>query len=118
VADDAAHRALASGHADLDCFAVGHRHEESDQRVSICPSAADALGQIEGGAIDAALVDLFLGKEDGRTVTDALAAREVPFAIMTGSTDLDRLQRQFPGVPILTKPFTRDEVTETIEKLC
>lgn len=87
-------------------------------RVSIAPDAAKALQLLEAGDIDAALVDFFLGGEDGLAVARRLTDLNIPFALMTGTSDLAWLEAQVPGVPILGKPFTRERLAETLEKLC
>ena len=88
------------------------------ERVSVAPDAGKALQLLETESIDAALVDLFLGSEDSRPVTERLSARGIPFAVMTGTSDLEWLEAQLPGVPILTKPFTSGQLAETLERLC
>jgi CheY-like chemotaxis protein len=88
------------------------------ERASAAPDASKALALIETESFDAALVDLFLGNDDGRMVAGRLAELGIPFALMTGSGDVDWLQAQMPGTPVLTKPFTREELAETLDKLC
>jgi CheY-like chemotaxis protein len=87
-------------------------------QVSVVPNISKALQLLETGGIDAALVDMFLGGEDGLAVADRLAELAIPFALMTGSADLEWLKARVPGVPILTKPFTKDQLADTLEKLC
>lgn len=86
-------------------------------RASVAPDVSRALALIETETFDAALVDLFLGDEDGRVVAERLTERGIPFALMTGSGDVDWLEVQMPGTPVLTKPFTRNELAETLGKL-
>lgn len=88
------------------------------ESVSVAPGALDALQLLEGGDVDAALIDLFLGGEDGLLVAERLRELDIPFAVMTGASDLEWLQAQVPGAPILGKPFTRERLAETLEKLC
>lgn len=87
-------------------------------RVSVAPDAPRALQLLDGGDIDAALIDFFLGGEDGLIVAQRLTQLRIPFALMTGTSDLEWLQAQVPGVPILGKPFTKERLAETLEKLC
>jgi len=87
-------------------------------RVSVAPNAAEALSQLNSGGVDAALVDVFLGKDDGRTVAERLVELGIPFALMTGAGDIAGLQAQLPDAHILTKPFMKDQLAETLEKLC
>lgn len=88
------------------------------ERVSVAPDASEALRLLEAGDINAALVDVFLGKDDGRVVAERLAELGIPFALMTGFGDIAGLQAQLPDTPILTKPFMKDQLAETLEKLC
>lgn len=52
--------------------------------VGPCPSAADAMAQLENGPVEFALLDLNLGDEQVGRVADELAAKGVPFAFATG----------------------------------
>lgn len=86
-------------------------------RASVASDVSTALALIETEKFDAALVDLFLGSDDGRMVASRLSELGIPFALMTGSGDIDWLEVQMPGTPVLTKPFTRSELAETLAKL-
>lgn len=87
------------------------------ERASVASDVSRALALIETETFDAALVDLFLGNEDGRVIAGRLSELGIPFALMTGSGDVDWLEAQMPGTPVLTKPFTRGELAETLGKL-
>jgi len=87
-------------------------------RITVASDAARAIAAIEAGDIDAALVDFLLSAGDGRVVAGRLTDLGIPFAIMTGLGDLDWLRDQLPGVGILTKPFSNEELVKTLEKLC
>jgi DNA-binding response OmpR family regulator len=69
----------------------------------------DGLRLIEGDRIDAALVDLNLGGVEGLPVADALAARSIPFAFVTGYGAAG-LPARFADRPLLQKPFRAREV--------
>ena len=88
------------------------------ERVSIAPDIGQALQLLETEKIDAALIDFFLGSEDGRLVAERLSGLGIPFALMTGTGDLEWLRAQLPGVPILTKPFTHGQLAGMLEQLC
>lgn len=88
------------------------------ERVSVAPDGDKALQLLETEKIDAALVDFFLGGEDSRQVIDRLSALGIPFALMTGTSDLEWLEAQWPGVAILTKPFTHNQLAGVLDLLC
>lgn len=80
-------------------------------------SVASALGRIEQGGIDAAILDVNLrGGERSTAVAEALAAKGVPFVFATGGGD-DQLDAQFRDRPKLNKPFTMDGVAKALESL-
>ncbi len=64
----------------------------------------DGLRLIAGDRIDAALVDLNLGGVEGLPVADALAARAIPFAFVTGYGAAG-LPAHLADRPVLQKPF-------------
>lgn len=88
----------------------------TDLGCEIVGPAADvaaALALIDGQAVSLALLDLNLGHgETGYPVADALAARNIPFAFVTGS-GADVLRDPHRGRPTLAKPFR----LETLEQL-
>ena len=87
-------------------------------RITVAADVELALRAVDAGGIDAALVDVFLDKEDGLVVADRLAGHGIPFALMTGLGASPTLQAQFPGAPILAKPFSGEELVATVELLC
>lgn len=86
-------------------------------RVTTTSSAAKAMNILDEDRVDAALVDLFLGQDDGRVVASRLAELGIPFALMTGLGEGAGLEAQFPGVPILAKPFLTRDVAAVVERL-
>jgi DNA-binding NtrC family response regulator len=87
-------------------------------RVSIAPNAFVAIAMLEAGDVDVVLLDFYLGKDDGRLVAARLKELGIPYAVMTGVGDLDWLRAQVPDAPILSKPFTSEEMAAAIERLC
>lgn len=86
-------------------------------RITVVSDAAKALETLDAGDVDLALVDFMLGGGDGRHVAERLIDLGIPFAIMTGLGDLDWLRDQVPGVAILAKPFSNEDLARTLEKL-
>jgi DNA-binding response OmpR family regulator len=82
--------------------------------VGPCTTLVEAHAALDAGGFDAALVDLGLPDGSSEPVIDALAARGVPFAIMSGRSD-ERLAARAAGV--LAKPFTFEELARTLAAL-
>jgi CheY-like chemotaxis protein len=87
-------------------------------QVTIASTAAQAVVALDGGGVDAAFIDVFLGTDDGRIVAERLIALAIPFALVTSLDEADRLLAQFPGVPVLSKPFAGPDVAEVLARLC
>jgi CheY-like chemotaxis protein len=68
-------------------------------------SVRDALAALERERVDGALLDANLGGEPVGCVADALFARRVPFAFVSGY-GRGQLPPQHRGVPLISKPFT------------
>jgi len=68
-------------------------------------SVRDALHALEHEKVDGALLDANLGGEPVGRVVDALLARRIPFAFVSGY-GREQLPGQHQGVPLLGKPFT------------
>ncbi len=76
-----------------------------------------ALALIDGGGIDAAILDVNLrGGETCWPVADALVELGIPFLIATGGMD-DSVAPRHRGRPLLTKPYTMDGVDKAIDAL-
>ena len=67
-----------------------------------------------GGEIAAVLLDMHVGTERGDALVAELHERGIPVAAVTGSADLNSVT----GVDaVLAKPFTIDELEETVARL-
>jgi CheY-like chemotaxis protein len=66
--------------------------------------------------IDAAIVDLSLGRDNGYPVADILIARRVPFAFATGY-EPEALKPEYRGYPTLSKPYEFDTFRRMVESL-
>lgn len=75
-----------------------------------------ALKLIEAGGIDAALIDCTLNDGGCEPVTDALARRGVPFAVVSAHTKAE-VERRFPGRPFIAKPFNTAELASVVSDL-
>jgi CheY-like chemotaxis protein len=87
------------------------------QMAGHADTVADALALIEGGNIDAAILDVNLrGGEQSWPIADALAARSVPFVFATGGSQ-EGLIEAHRARPTLAKPFTMDGVAKALDEL-
>jgi DNA-binding NtrC family response regulator len=82
--------------------------------VGPCPSVDEAMSVLDGQAFDVALVDLGLADGTSEPVIRELAARSIPFAIMSGQTPPDDAG---DTQTYLTKPFTFTDVKRTLGTL-
>jgi two-component sensor histidine kinase len=74
---------------------------------------AEAIAALDGGPIDAGLLDINLGNEMGYPVAHALQARRVPFVFMTGY-GTESISPQFTNVPVVQKPVSHDVLQEVL----
>jgi CheY-like chemotaxis protein len=87
---------------ELSCRTVGPAH-----------SVEGALGLIEAGPLDGAILDVALRGGDSYPVAEALAKRGVPFAFATGFEATD-VRERFPDALILRKPFSLRDLKSAI----
>jgi PAS domain S-box-containing protein len=67
--------------------------------------------------IDAALVDVSLGRESSVPIADRLLARSVPFAFATGYADSTMLPERLRCIPRLSKPYVPQDVRRIVAGL-
>jgi DNA-binding NtrC family response regulator len=72
-------------------------------------NVSDALAVITSTKIDGAVLDINLGGELSYGVADALAAKSIPFMIISGYS-ADRVPAAHRQRPILAKPFLAHEL--------
>jgi CheY-like chemotaxis protein len=78
-------------------------------------SLPSALELAESG-LDAAIVDVSLGKDNSYPLLEALIARGLPFALATGYGQ-DGIEPKYRGQPTLRKPFEFATFRRTIDEL-
>lgn len=78
-------------------------------------SVRDALKTLEREKVDGALLDANLGGEPVGRVADALHARGVPFAFVSGY-GRDQLPPQHKGAPLISKPFTGEDLLAVVAR--
>ncbi len=80
-------------------------------------SVASALPLVDGGGIDAAILDVNLrGGEQSWPIAERLSANGIPFILATGGAG-DMIAEAFRDRPVLAKPFTLDGVEKALDGL-
>ena len=75
----------------------------------------DALQAIEREEVHGALLDAHLGGEPVSRIADALKARGIPFAFVTGY-GREHLPPGYQSVPLVKKPFTGKDLLAAIAR--
>ena len=86
--------------------------------VASCDSVDEALGHVEAGGFEVAILDVTL--KDGRQVwpvADRLAARGIPYVLATGG-HIDPPPAAHASAPVLSKPFTLDAIEPVLDLAC
>jgi two-component sensor histidine kinase/CheY-like chemotaxis protein len=65
------------------------------------------LGAAVSGAIDAAILDVNIGGELVYPIAEILAARQIPFAFVTGYSE-ENIDQKFATIPVMQKPVERE----------
>ena len=84
--------------------------------VASCESVEDALGHVEAGGFDVAIIDVQL--RDGKQVwpvADRLAARGTPFVLATGG-HVEIPPDKHADAPVLAKPYTIDAIEPALRR--
>lgn len=80
-------------------------------------TVAGAIRAIDGGDIDAAILDVHLrGGEKSWPVADRLAEAGIPFVLATGGSG-DMIEPAHRDRPVLSKPFTMNGVEKALDSL-
>ncbi len=83
--------------------------------VGPVPSVREALSLIDEDEVDAALLDYRLHDEDSHPIAEKLAARDIPFAFLTGydPKDIEYCRNH----PCLQKPFSSEMLLRMMDTL-
>ena len=74
----------------------------------------EAREHLQGG-VDAVLLDMHVGADRGEVLLEELIERQIPVAVVTGSTDLATAGARADAT--LGKPFTIEELEDTVTRL-
>jgi CheY-like chemotaxis protein len=86
--------------------------------VASCETVADALGHVETGGFDVAIIDVQL--KDGERVwpvADRLVATGTPFVLATGG-HVEPPPAAHAAAPVLSKPYTIDAIEPALDRAC
>ncbi len=86
------------------------------QIAGVAGKLGKALALIENGACDAAIVDGNLAGESTSRAATALAARSLPFIVMSGYLP-EQMQGLFPGAVFLQKPCRPELLIQNLNTL-
>ena len=87
-------------------------------RILEAATLAEARGHLEGDGIDALLLDVHVGAEDGYELLRQLADSEsgVRVALLTGSAEVGPGEAQLADA-IIPKPFSLEQLCGTVRRL-
>ena len=83
--------------------------------VGLAGSLDRALAMARDADIDAAVLDVNLNGHLSFAAADILSERSIPFVFATGY-GADGMAARFANVPILTKPFHRDDLDRALHR--
>jgi len=83
--------------------------------VGLVGSLDRALAMARDADIHAAVLDVNLNGQLSFAAADILSERSIPFVFATGY-GVDGMARRFANVPILTKPFHRDDLDRALRR--
>ena len=86
------------------------------QIAGVAGKLEQALALIASGACDVAIVDANLAGVSASAVAIALAARKLPFVVMSGYSP-EQLQEVFPDALFIQKPCRPELLIETLNSL-
>jgi CheY-like chemotaxis protein len=90
--------------------------EAGCESVALAATIDQAMALIDERVFDAALLDIKLKGKHGYAVADALAARGVPFVLVTGNSVRD-IEDGYRDRPILRKPFKEEKLVQALTRI-
>jgi DNA-binding response OmpR family regulator len=67
---------------------------------------------------DAVIVDLMLGGASTRDFAAQLRESGVAFVFASGYSDAEEIKASFPGIRLVTKPYSGDDLIEAVAAAC
>ena len=87
-------------------------------QVVIARTVEEAEQALARAQFDAAIVDLMLAGTSTLPFAAGLASRAIPFIFASGYSDTQELERAFPGVAVVAKPYAGDDLIEALAIAC
>jgi DNA-binding NtrC family response regulator len=84
--------------------------------VGPVPTIAEALDAIAAGTLDAVLLDANLGGTSSAPIATELAARRLPFVVVTGYGNIELPASALQAAPRVNKPFTAADLAATLAR--
>jgi DNA-binding LytR/AlgR family response regulator len=78
---------------------------------------ARGLDLARADRIDLAFLDISLGEEKSFPIARELAKRHIPFAFVTGYTDIHAVPEELRGATRIQKPYGVDDIRKAIGSL-
>ncbi len=91
--------------------------EEGVANIMTAASASEALRLIGSNAMDAAVLDVNLGRETSMEVAEKLTELEVPFVFATGYGDSATIPMHMSHIPVVRKPYDSGTVADAVTKV-
>jgi CheY-like chemotaxis protein len=85
--------------------------------VATCDSVAEAMGHVDEGGFDVAIIDVSLADGKVWPVADRLAETGKPFVLATGG-HVEPPPARHAAVPLLAKPYTLEAIEPAIALAC
>ncbi|WP_179222051.1 response regulator [Inquilinus limosus] len=76
----------------------------------------DAVRIASSERLDAALLDIGLGRTEVYAAADVLEERDIPFAFVTGRTEAE-IELLHRGRPVWSKPFLQQQIANGLKEL-
>lgn len=90
--------------------------DSAGYRVLIAERLSDGLVLASSEAIDVAILDVTLGRDDSFAIADQLHQRNVPFMFASGY-GMDGIPDRYRDAAVLQKPYDMKAVQGVLEKL-
>ena len=84
--------------------------------IHLCNSVEAALDRLDEGDVTFALLDVNLGPETSLAVAEQLYSDGIPAVLATGYSAQEKVLADFPPLPILTKPYTADDLRDVLRE--
>jgi DNA-binding response OmpR family regulator len=86
--------------------------------VVIARDLAEIDEQTVADKFDGVIVDLMLGETSTLDFAAQLRQAGMPFVFASGYSDADEIRASFPGVRLVTKPYSGDDLVGALAVAC